>query len=88
MRSGLLGVAGVVSAMPSSDLAAAGRAMSGLVQLAKAQQAVACITNAAGPNHMALARAAGVRFAASSIANGGVSVGCPALDGEAMSQAA
>jgi hypothetical protein len=71
MRGGHLGVAGFMSALPdNASLPVAGRAMAHLVQFAAAQQALACITNVSSANHLALARAAGVRFAVRSTAGG------------------
>ena len=64
LRAGLLGASGFMTALPEGvSLAAAGRVLSGLVQLATTQQALACIANVESANHLALARAAGVRFA-------------------------
>jgi hypothetical protein len=65
LRGGLMGVSGFMTPLPpSDDLAVSGRTMAGLVQLATGQQAVACVTGIEGVNQLALARSAGVRFAA------------------------
>jgi hypothetical protein len=84
VRGGMLGAAGYMATLAqSASLAMAGRTMSNLVQLAAAQQAVACIANIEGANHLALARSAGVRFAVRSTAGGVIQTGLTAPEDQA-----
>ena len=76
LRGGLLGVAGFMTSLPEGvNLAMAGRIMSNLAQLANAQNAVACIANVSGSNQLAMARTAGIRFAANSVQGGNFQTG-------------
>jgi hypothetical protein len=76
LRGGLLGVAGFMASLPEGvNLAMAGRIMSSLAQLAATQNAVACIANVGGSNQLAMARTAGIRFAANSVQGGNFQTG-------------
>ncbi|HWY63079.1 MAG TPA: hypothetical protein VNW15_14350 [Rhizomicrobium sp.] len=71
LRGGLLGVAGFMTSLPEDvKLAVAGRTVTNLAQLATSQNAIACIANVGGSNQLAMARTAGIRFAADSVERG------------------